>query len=556
MLIAGDGYRAGGQQPVRIDGLALSAVWPVAVFFALALVLVFSMGIGKDLDVDEHGFIASGVLLARHGVLPYRDYHYNHMPTEVLIYAELFHVIGQLVMGARTFQVICAAGAATTIFAVAYEAGIVFGRRRLLFAWAIGLLFLTNQFFTKTAALSWNHDFPLLMALLSFIALRRGLRGTNTAAFVALSGLLAGISATSRLTYLPIVGPMGLLVLLYPQITLRRRLALAAVFCGGFAVAALPSLWVWSKAWDNAFFGNFLYPRLNTAIHAIREPNRPFTFWPILRFYLWTWITFPTTGVATVAFAVLLAARLRGAPWNDRETWELLALAGVVLLLLAAAFMPAPPYIQYFYAATPFMFLGIAWCLPDLPRFRESAEIWRVPIGLCVFSVIFGASAYRHVVMLPFPRTWVPLQVHRQGVELARQLPPGLVLTIEPIFPLEGGMETDPRFAVGRFAPRVADLMTPADRSKYLMPGLADFKAVFDDDSPASVLVVRGADGPIEHQFEAVARTRGYQFMELSVPAGGQRHAFASAWVRQIPRGGAQSANGFRTPEPETDKNR
>jgi hypothetical protein len=518
-------------------------MWPTVVFFGLALVLVFSMSIGKDLDVDEHGFIASGVLLARHGILPYRDYHYNHLPTEVLIYAALFRVFSHLVMAARTFQAICAAGVATTIFAVAYRAGEVFRRRQLLFACAIGLLFLTNQFFTKAAALSWNHDFPMLMALLSFVTLHRGMRAKNAAALVALSGFLAGVSATSRLTFLPIVGPMGLLILLFPQTTGRRRVALAGAFCGGFALAALPSLWVWSKAWDSAFFGNFLYPRLNTAIHSIREPDRQFTFWSILGFYLKTWITFPTTGVATLAFAALMVARLRRASWNERATRELLALTAVVLLLVGAAFMPAPPYIQYFYAATPFMFLGIAWGLPGLPRFRENAAIWRIPIGVWLFSVIFGASAYRHIIMLPFPKTWVPLQVHQQGVDISSRLPPGLVLTIEPIFPLEGGLEIDPRFAVGRFAPRVADLMTAAQRSKYLMPGLADFNAVFDEDSPGSVLIVRGADAPIEHQFQAIAQTRGYQHIQLPVSTGGKRREFADAWVRPSHGTGGQAAN-------------
>src|SRR5579859_4814717 len=87
MLNTTDGHLMRRPARVQIRTLAPSALLPVVAFFALALLLVFSMSIGKGLDVDEHGFVASGVLLARHGLLPYRDYHYNHMPTEVLIYA-------------------------------------------------------------------------------------------------------------------------------------------------------------------------------------------------------------------------------------------------------------------------------------------------------------------------------------------------------------------------------------------------------------------------------------------------------------------------------------
>jgi hypothetical protein len=293
----------------------------------------------------------------------------------------------------------------------------------------------------------------------------------------------------------------------------------------------LPSLWVWSKAWDSAFFGNFLYPRLNTAIHATKEPGRPFTFFPILRFYVRTWLVFPTTGVATLGFVSLFASLLRFAWADHQRRGELLALGGVIALLLAAAFMPAPPYVQYFYGATPFMFVGIAWCLSTLPLFRKNAGVWRIPVGLWLFCVCFGASAYRHLGMMPFPRTWVPLAVHRQGIEIAKQLPPGLVLTIEPIYPLEARMEIDQRFAVGRFAPRVADMMSAAERRRYLMPGFDDFESVFYEDSPGSLLVVRGADGPIEHEFEAIAIARGYTSARLTIPTGGLHRAFVHVWL-------------------------
>src|SRR6266478_461506 len=98
MSTAVDGHRASGQGLILEHAAPLSALRVILVFSTLSLVLVFSMVIGKDLDVDEHGFIASGVLLARDAKLPYRDYHYNHMPTEVLVYAVLFRVFDHLVM--------------------------------------------------------------------------------------------------------------------------------------------------------------------------------------------------------------------------------------------------------------------------------------------------------------------------------------------------------------------------------------------------------------------------------------------------------------------------
>lgn len=470
---------------------------------------------GREVDVDEHGFIASGVLLAE-GVLPYRDYHYNHMPTEVIVYAGLFRVFGHLLLAARAFQALCGAAAAAAIFAVACRAGETFGRRRPAFAWGVGLLFLTNQLFTKTTGLSWNHDFPLLMALLSFLSLVGALRAKRPVFLVALSGILAGLAATSRLTFFPIVAPMGLLILFYPGMTVRSRAGLAAAFVVGFWVAALPAVWVWSRAWENAFFGNVLYPKLNTTIHRMREPRKPYTFVKILGYYLFGWAAMPTTGIAALGFASLAVTRLRRGTPSDPRVRELWALVGVVVLMLVAGMMPAPPYEQYFYAATPFMFVGIAWCAASLPKLWENVTLRRVAIGAGLFAIAFGAPAYRNVVFLPRVGRWVPEQAHAEGVALARALPAGMVLTLEPLYPMEGGMETDPRFAVGRFAPRVADLMTAEQRARYLMPGLGDLQKVLDEDRPGSVLVVHGTgEGQLERQLGAAAEARGYRLIAL-----------------------------------------
>ena len=74
-----------------------------ATCFIVALVLVFSISIRRKVDVDEHPFIATAALLNR-GFLPYRDYHYNHMPTQVIVYAGLFRLTDHLLLAARLFQ--------------------------------------------------------------------------------------------------------------------------------------------------------------------------------------------------------------------------------------------------------------------------------------------------------------------------------------------------------------------------------------------------------------------------------------------------------------------
>src|SRR5258708_25884392 len=91
-------------------------------FFAIAFLLVFARSMFAALEVDEHSFVTTGALLARRSLLPYRDYHYNHMPTLILVYAGLFRMTDHLLLAARAFSALCAALTSVVIFRVAYGA--------------------------------------------------------------------------------------------------------------------------------------------------------------------------------------------------------------------------------------------------------------------------------------------------------------------------------------------------------------------------------------------------------------------------------------------------
>ena len=522
------------------------------VFFLVAAVLMLGRGMWRDLDVDESPFIASGALLARHGALPYRDYHYNHMPTEVIVYAGLFGLTNHLLLVARAFQSLCAAGLATALFVTAYGAARYFrDRGRLLFAWAIGLLLLANPLFTRTAGLSWNHDFPMLMAMLGFLALRRAMPGgfrhfdpevietigflpprllpsPQTVVLTIASGFLVAIAATSRLTFLPIAGAFVVLMLIYRH----DAIIPLALFTAGFVLASLPSLWVWSQAWQNAYFGNFLYPRLNTQIHLQRDGHPHTHLIAILGWYLKSLFTLPGNGIVTVGFLVVASRTLKlDRIRRDLFHAELLAICAIAGVLLASGFMPAPPYPQYFYAATPFMILGIALCLGSSESFANDRRMWILPAALLGISILVAIPLYLHTYVLLMPMRWVPMQVHATGDECARRLGPGYVLTLEPLFPLEGGMEVDPRFTTGRFGLRAADLLSERERRQYLMPGTTDIPSLFDQNPPGSYLIVQGTADPAERAFIAAALAHGYKPITLA-SHGGHGQPKARAWVR------------------------
>lgn len=65
------------------------------------LVVLWAIAMGRELNVDEHQFVASGALLVREGLLPYRDYPFFHTPDLSFVYALLFHCTGFLLLSAR-----------------------------------------------------------------------------------------------------------------------------------------------------------------------------------------------------------------------------------------------------------------------------------------------------------------------------------------------------------------------------------------------------------------------------------------------------------------------
>lgn len=510
---------AGGRLSPRMEpskaGRWGGPVWLWALLvWAAALLLIFARSMHADVDVDEHPFIASAAVMARHGLIPYRDYHYNHMPTEVMVYAGLFRVFSHLLMAARCFQTFCAAATVVVLFCVAYGAlAFLPAGIRLAFSAATAALVLANPLFYKTSGLCWNHDFPLLMALLAFVVLRRGtLARRGGAALAGLSGFLFALAVTTRLTFAAAGAGYLVLILAFPDTTWRRKLLLLAAMGLGFAIASLPSAWVWAQSPRNAWFGNFLYPRLNTRIHEERDSTQRFTLFSILLYYLRNIVYLPGNGILTLGFAALMA---RAVVLRRRLGGRVMAQVWAVLVLVAgltgSGFMPAPPFLQYFYAAMPFMILGVLLCLSAMPELFDMPRLMTGTIAGWGICLAFGVGAYGAPLFhLPMLASWVPLQAHRIGLEVARKAHASSVFTMEPIFPLEGGLDVDERLTTCRFGLRTAPLLDPRDRKAYLMPTEADIPQMLRRRHMAA-LIVKGTDWRIDRATRLAAIDAGYE---------------------------------------------
>ena len=96
------------QNSVAEDLRPLSSRWlrgATVIWFAGIFLLLFGLAMRRHFNHDEHQFVASAALIAREGLLPYRDFPYFHVPTLSFLYALIFQFTDYLLLGARWFSV-------------------------------------------------------------------------------------------------------------------------------------------------------------------------------------------------------------------------------------------------------------------------------------------------------------------------------------------------------------------------------------------------------------------------------------------------------------------
>jgi hypothetical protein len=222
---------------------------------------------------------------------------------------------------------------------------------------------------------------------------------------------------------------------------------------------------------------------------------------------------------AVLAFCVIISAALlvtRCVPEKTHVAREAAALLGVALFLVAGALASTPPWYQYFYASVPFFILMIPYAAASLPKegARLALALFTVAI---VVSLAHGFPQYLHVRHLLVQRfgEWVPVQAQHVGTEIRDAVGAGRVLTLAPIFPLEGGAKIYCEFAEGPFFWRAGHLLSAAERSKLGIVSPVDLSQFLKGQAPDGILV-GFEEADIEAPLIAYARRNGYRVRQLS----------------------------------------
>jgi hypothetical protein len=498
----------------------------VAALAALIFIFLFARSMNRDLDPDEHQFVAPPALLVQEGLLPYVDYPYFHMPTLVYLYAALTGWATYKLLAARAVSAACGTGTVLLLFLAGWR--LFQGappRRRWLLTGGMALVFACSRVFTYTSGWAWNHDTAVLCTLAAFFLQLRGLGGARTAYFAA-AGLLLGLAVGIRLSFALSFVPFALSVCLgRSTLTRRQRLAGLGLMAGGTAAALLPALVPLVTTPDRFFFGNLGYPRLSTRFYTENEP-RTLTLLSKIACQLQQFLTDPGNAFLLLAFLdAVLGRSWRLGAWRSEYRNHLLLAVGLLAALWVGVMGPTPLQIQYSYMLVPFMALFVlyTWALEQSDP-RRFGRLVRA-VGICVL-VVAGTGLprwYWGVVYLPGPSRWTTVALHERGRWVKETAPAGArVLTIEPALPLEAGLRVYPEYAVGRFVLLVGPLQPPAERKRYGMVSTDEVPTMLAARPPDAVLCSTQNIPPV---FRRYAEGNGYR----RVPSPDGAHVM---WVR------------------------
>lgn len=480
----------------------------------------------KALSHDEHQHVAAGALMAREGLLPYRDFPHFHTPYLPVVYSVLYRMSDQLLWAGRLFSVLCATAMVGIVSAVAYG---LFRDRGKALPWLIALgttlLFLTSIVFINTTGRAWNQEPALLFALLAVLVQAAGLR-RGSARFLFAAGILLAMAIGLRITYAPLVAPF-LLAVWFFRAPFRRSIQPLLALSSGMLLGGSGMIAFFLLDPEACWFGNFEFAKVNITYRFATGEPRTMTFLKKLRFFF-KLVVRPDSALFATALISVIAAYIarRTAPGTgaaagidsgsrSARRMECLFVALLFPFLLYGSFAPSPAFEQYFYSLVPFTILAALYALACIP----SESIWLrrglVACAVCVlFSIGFAYRGYQRFGDFFQVAEWSTSKLNRRIEDIRALVPKGRVLTLAPLYPLEAGLTIYPSLNNGPFAWRVSSFVDPEKAARIDMVTVLTLAATLEKSPPDAILV--GYEKVGEKMFVDYAMSHGFQMHPLA----------------------------------------
>jgi hypothetical protein len=461
-----------------------------AAFLAFAFILIFSNAMKKSLSRDENMYCSAGALMSQ-GKTVYKDFsHVSQLPYHPLLLSIIYGVSGSTYYLLIARIVSCIADFSTVFFIILIYKKVFSGF--LLSGFFLGLaaatLLLFNPAFNYISGLAWNHNIVICLAAASFwlyIFFNTSNRKT-TYIKTALIAALLSLAACMRITTVLIEILFFIIICLRKYNSRKERIVSIVIFvCSSIIIFAWPA-WTILQA-PKAFWINlFVIPPLNSRL--LSEMRMVFSKYDMTVFYLM---------MAEYLFPILIAIYLYICMLRRLTLKKIgsITYLGVLLPVIFFIIIYIPPTIwrQYFAPPVPFLLISLVFPLyffrqnSQSPHFKIASSL----LAACVFiSIGQQIILLNHVKDFSKPQTWRPVQLHNLCQSIALSIDKkGPVLTISPIYALEGGRQIYPQLSAGLFVYRIADNLTDEQRRLTNTVGPNSLKILTVDPPPAAIIV-------------------------------------------------------------------
>lgn len=508
------------------------AVLISALVAALLAFGIFSMTVHNRAH-NEQMYVAAAYLLTQEKRL-YTDFAFVQMPYSPLVYALVYSVTGggYYLLKAKLINFLW----------MALGAGLLFARGRraaqdTLLALILLVFYFANYYLLRAAIEASNYAMPIALALLAYWLWLRGVEGRMDYRLAGgLTGLALAGAVGAKLYYATLALPFGVALLLYPHhFSLRRRIleGLLPLVAGG-VIGLLPVLRYALRDWPNFAFNNLgfhlvntawrvqsgfqdtLGLKLDTARDLLANPN-------YLAVELWL----------AVALLLLWQARSQqtGRQQTGRRAWPApgVLLGGLACVTaLVTAFTPTPLFPQYFAMPVPFFLVWMAELYGQAGRPARELLV-RLAAIAAIFAILpvwprhtqtwerFAAPDDPWSGMVSVQESHAIRRAMTEQGAWEEATPPKLA-TLSPILALETHIPFYPELATGSFLLRVGDLLSEAERARYVAAAPSTLGARLAADPPAAILI--GDEGEAEVPLRQFAEEHGYIRAELNLTSG------------------------------------
>lgn len=469
----------------------------VVLLLAVLSLAVLANTMFKPVGRDEQMYCAGAVMLGQ-GKMIYRDFSYAaQMPYHPLLCATLYKVFNTthyLLVG-RILSCVCDILVMLSIVGIYRHVFRPYSISGMILGLGAVVLYVFNPLVDYASGYAWNHDIVIFCVVLSFwLFISTDFQQKSKYWRTAAIGALLTLATYMRVTTILVELLFFVLLLSVPARSIKERFRTALPFLLAGAIVSIWPVWVIAQA-PRAFFLNLvkipsLYGQWLREIGMVHN-----------KFEL------TLTCLMIPGYFVLIAMALyfclsvfflrRSLKIPNRINLLLAALLPVIFFIIAL--IPPTMWRQYLAIPVPFLVIGFAFPLSYL---RSLAVKSGVIVHFKIAAALVAVSSLATVLSYPFvlyrtpvalvPKSWIPIQIHKVSEEIAGKLEnrnSKLVLTLAPLYALEGGCDIYTELSAGAIIYRIADSLPAEDRRITHTAGIETLAESLDKNPPSAVVL-------------------------------------------------------------------